>query len=593
MGRDGSEGPYFVVRDGKFVEICLTRPPAMYSDKTVARHLVHICAAKGMEHVVIAPGSRNAPLTLSFNHHPDIGTTVLVDERSAAFFALGLAQMTGRPVGVLCSSGSAGANFFPAITEAFYQRIPLVAITADRPEEWIDQSDGQTIRQRNMFGEHVRKSVHLPAGGEDEETQWYADRLIGEALDHAIGTIPGPVHINIPFREPLYGVSREEFLPKVVETVAPKPVLTDKACAFFREKLAHAERVMILIGLCHEEGGLTKMLEPLAQLPSVVVMTETTSNLPLSGAIDRIDEVLTTLSPDEVEAFSPDLLITAGGPVVSKKIKQFLRTNRPEAHWHIDPEGEYLDTYQSLTHHVPVQPGEFFRVFSGVNGVPSSFREQWLGRKKAALAVHDEFLAETSFCDLTVFDQALSAVPENSILHLGNSSPVRYAQLFGPKKDILQMANRGTSGIDGVLSTAVGAAAGTDKWVTVILGDLGFFYDSNALWNPELPGNLRVIVINNGGGGIFRIIEGPDTTEELESHFEAAQDLKAEGIARAFGIPYLYAGEEWTLQEHLGMFWEDMERPALLEVSTPREQNAVVLRELFSRLKASTNVKPV
>lgn len=552
--------------------------------------LAEIMHRKGIEHVVVSPGSRNAPAIIQFSRHGKLKLTSIVDERSAGFYALGMAIELQQPVALLCTSGSAAINYGPAISEAYYQKIPLLVITADRPVAWIDQGDGQTIRQPRLFDNYVRHSYQLPEQFYQATDLWQFDRMVNEAIDRTRHPAGGPVHLNLPLSEPLYELEVPESLQdiRLMEMAEATPILTSGQMASLADSWNHSSAKMILVGQMSPNPFLQELLLKLSDDPSVIVLTETTSNLSAPhwiGCIDRVIEGLTAQDSN----FVPDLLLTLGGAIVSKKIKALLRNMKPRQHWHVstDPDEFYLDTYQSLTLTIPVKDSTFLNNLAGLAKPNSGFyRTVWQHRKLERKLKHQQFINQLSFTDLKVFDQLIQQLPYGSQLHLANSTPVRYAQLFEYDHPPVFRSNRGTSGIDGCVSTAAGAASVNPAPATVITGDIGFFYDSNALWNQNLASNLRIVLINNGGGNIFRVLPGPDRYAEMEPYLETSHSLSAEGIAKNFNLPYFSASSEETLKEILPAFYAETGQPALLEIFTPAAESAEVLRNYFKYLKA-------
>lgn len=560
------------------------------SSKVGVRDLVEICAAKGIQHVVISPGSRNAPLTISFNRHPAFECHTIVDERCAAFFAMGIAQQTKTPVVICCTSGSAALNYAPAIVEAYYQKIPLLVLTADRPTEWIDQMDGQTIRQSNIYANYIKKSFDLPVDTSIANDKWYSQRLVNEAIELTQFPEPGPVHINLPFREPLYEVSnyKDDPPPKIFETTKTLLELPKEEILSLKEEWSSYEKVLIVTGLMHPNEALNTALKSVAIQPNVAVLTETTSNIFGEGYNRSIDRVLGGIGAVELNDFVPDLLITLGGPVVSKKIKAFLRNNQPKAHWHINASNDYVDTYQSLTKIIPLSPEKVLPHLVSNDKRESNYRAKWLTKDTVLQKVYNQFVADLEFSDLKAFDIIFNNIPKQSNLQLGNSTVVRYSNLFDQpsNKELRCFSNRGTSGIDGTVSTAVGAAVAKNELTTVITGDLSFFYDSNALWISPFPKNLKIILINNKGGSIFRIIDGPSQIEELESFFEVKHNLNAEYIAKTFGLDYCFCDNGSDLEEQLKQTYTvGLNKATLIEVSTDNKLNPEVLKQYFEKLK--------
>jgi 2-succinyl-5-enolpyruvyl-6-hydroxy-3-cyclohexene-1-carboxylate synthase len=560
----------------------------MHSDKQGIRDLVEVCAQKGLRYIVISPGSRNAPLTISFSEHPQIKCISIADERSAAFFALGMAQQLGEPVAITCTSGTAALNYAPAIAEAYYQHIPLLVLTADRPNEWTDQADGQTIRQRNIFSNYIRASFELPQTPKTTDELWHNSRLVSEAINACMGPTKGPAHINIPLTESLYGQSAyNEPLPKSIHLHSTAKTLPDDTISALAKTWNSASKKLVIVGLMAPNEALNDILGTIADDDSVAVISETTSNLNNDAFNACIDRVILTVVPSEEEAFAPDLLVTLGGPVISKKIKSFLRTHKPKAHWHIDATDTNVDTYQSLTDGIQLAPENFLsQLQPHIEKCESDYKATWKTRDNRSEGLHQSYIATAPFCDLKAIDILLQHMPKGGQVQLGNSTPVRYAQLFKHAQDHVHYANRGTSGIDGSTSTAAGAAYVNNTMTTLITGDMSFFYDSNALWNQHLTGNLRIVLINNGGGGIFRIIDGPSSTDHLEEFFETKHEYRAEYIAKAFNVPYYQCDSAESLEQTLTRFYEPHDdRPVILEIVTPGEENALVLRNYFKHLR--------
>lgn len=561
----------------------------MTSDKNSIALLVDIYVKRGLKHIVISPGSRNAPVILAFTQHPEIMALSIVDERSAAFFALGIARQTGKTVALSCTSGTAALNYAPAIAEAYYQKVPLLILTADRPPEMIDQGDGQTIRQKNIYANYIKKSFELKETFSSDEELSDAVQIINEAINKTLFPDSGPVHINLPFSEPLYGqVQKPTFDVEDLPESYGVPDLSDKKIRELADQWNSARSKLLIAGMMKPDSVLSGFLKKITEDPSVVLLTETTSNLQNGCSFSCIDRVVSTILPEEADLFRPELLVTFGGPVISKMIRNFIRESKPSMHWNIDPVDYDMNTYQGLTDGIPAKPHMFFeKLMPHIKKSGSNYTEQWRLRDERSENRHRDFLAKTGHCDLKVFEAILREIPEGSELHLGNSTPVRYAQLFKPFKSMIYHANRGTSGIDGVVSTAAGSAWASQHQTTVITGDLGFLYDSNALMNHHLKGGLRIIIINNSGGGIFRFIPGPDQSKQLETFFETRHSWRAEFIAKNFSIPYSYAGNMQEVEAILPEFFKPRidDKPAILEIVTPNRKNAEILKAYFQYLK--------
>jgi 2-succinyl-5-enolpyruvyl-6-hydroxy-3-cyclohexene-1-carboxylate synthase len=584
-----------------------------YSKIPLSQTVVALCQAHGIKHIVISPGSRNAPLTIGFTYNKNFKCYSIVDERSAAFFALGIAQQINSPVALVCTSGSALLNYYPAISEAYYSNIPLVVLSADRPKHLIDIGDGQTIKQKNVYGDHVHYSANLRLDLKDDfessrekelpifkNLENKIERILGlqkdiqslneEEISNALNiarSISGPVHINIPFDEPLYETIDEPTIRLKVSEIKNRVGRIDvsdiESCLNIWQ---NAKRKMILVGVLSPNSIEESILQQIADSDSIIVFTETTSNLHNPDFFPGIDKIIAPLDDDDFKQLQPDLLLTLGGLIVSKKIKAFLREYKPIHHWHVGLHNAN-DTFFCLTKHLQITPNLFFKEFlPQVNShLNSNYKSKWIEVRQKRRKLHKAYLNEIPFSDFKVFDEILSKLPENSQLQVGNSSAIRYTQLFQLKKDISVFCNRGTSGIDGSTSTAIGASVVSNQRTTFITGDLSFFYDSNALWNDYIPKTFRIILINNEGGGIFRILPGHKNTENFDTFFETKHNLNAKHLSDMYGLDYEFANDSESLETALDTFYNLSERPKLLEIITPSRLNDEILLDYFDFIK--------
>ena len=557
------------------------------SDKKAVRDLIELCIQKNITKFIISPGSRNAPITLSLAENNKIDCLSIVDERSAGFIALGIAQQTQLPVAIVCTSGSAALNYAPAIVEAYYQQIPLVVITADRPKEWVNQGDGQTIHQENIFSNYIKGSFQLPTEPESDQEIWYNNRQINSALNLTVREPKGPIHLNIPFREPLY--NKKELNTSTVhsfEDVQLKHHLSEESLATISTIWNNSAKKIILVGLNSPNDEFNTVIKEISNDPSVIIMHESCSNIHDDKFISCIDRTLAAIHEDEKNSFSPDVLITISNGIISKKIKHYFRNNPPQHHFNIDQNPNTTDTYQSLTHHIQTNALQFFKdIAPHSKYVSSEFAHNWLSKSRQAQLAHKDFIQnQLTYSDLKVYESIFKSIPQNSQLQLANSSVVRYAQLFDHNSTVKHYSNRGVSGIDGSTSTAVGAAFTTKEITTLITGDLSFFYDSNAFWNNIKPTNLKVIMINNGGGSIFRIIDGPQSTKNFETYFEAQHQAQAEHLAKAFNIDYISCKDEGDLEKRIGQLYQS-DKCCILEIFTPNDNNDIELKNYFKYIK--------
>lgn len=557
------------------------------TEKEGVKILLDGLVAKGVKHVVLSPGSRNAPLLMGVARDKRLEHYVVVDERSAAFFALGMVQREGMPVAVVCTSGSALLNYAPAVSEAYYQRLPLLVVSADRPVAWVDQDDSQTIRQYGVLQNIVKASFEVAGEVRDEEERWLAVRMVNDAIECAMTGRRGPVHINVPLREPLYGQREweKERTVRIIERIEGRGLIAPEVMAVLSGRLENCRKVMILAG-CHlPDRKMQEALVRLGELENVVVLSETPANTGNGKQIGMIDRVLATIEEQERIEYAPELLVTFGGPLISRHVKAFLRKYRPQEHWHIDRSTHLVDTFQVLTKQLDVEVGSFLDVLSSeMKACHSDYAARWQAKKELSDVRHEQFAREVGWCDWKAFSILLPEIPQGTALQLGNSTPARYGQLFECRQTERVDANRGTSGIDGATSTAVGAAVLNPGMTLLISGDMSFLYDSNALWNRYIPPRFKMVVMKNGGGGIFRFIQGPSELEELEECFEARQTVDVRGYADLHHFAFFSADSAGELQRVLADFWAERERPAMLEIDTTMCDNAAQLKAYFKKL---------
>jgi 2-succinyl-5-enolpyruvyl-6-hydroxy-3-cyclohexene-1-carboxylate synthase len=577
-----------------------------YSSIPSAQTIVKHCQAKDISNIVISPGSRNAPLTIAFTENPYFSCFSIVDERCAAFFALGMAQQLQKPVVVICTSGSALLNYYPAVAEAYYSNIPLVVISADRPSYKIGIGDGQTIRQQNVFEQQIGCSANLRQDASHAtdkilqfNPQWILDRNLGEVqqeiqayndteLNRALNialTSQYPVHINVPLEEPLYNTVLE---PSVMPHIEPVAIVEEKQPNMGAQKdiWSKSKRIIVLAGVSAPNRIEKQFLNNLANDSRVLVFTETTSNLYHPNFFNSIDSIIAPIEiseyrEEQFKKLQPEILVTIGGLIVSKKIKAFLRNYSPQHHWHIGGE-RANDTFFCLKEHIKVPVDYFFdEMYSDDDAVQSDYFSYWNKVKVNYLVKRAAYLDRIPFSDFSVFDQILKHIPKGYQLQLANSSTIRYTQLFELDSTLRVFCNRGTSGIDGSTSTAIGAALSSETPTLFITGDLSFLYDSNALWNKYVRDDFRVIIVNNNGGGIFRILPGKEDSDNFEAFFETRHGLNAEHLCSMFGFEYHGVHSSESLQNEMNNFYAASAQPKLLEIFTPTVINDKILMDYF------------
>jgi len=558
--------------------------------------LVDLCAKFGVHNAVLSPGSRNAPISISFSRHPKIKTLVVGDERSAAFIALGVALKTKSPVVLNCTSGTAGYNYAPAVTEAFYQNVPLIVITADRPPEWIDQWDGQAIHQENLYQPHVKENFFLPVADNDPSTINAYKNACVNALQLSIDNPQGPVHLNIPLREPLYPDKNEQINLKQISQPIESSKTNGKQIQYevneLKNDLEKFRRKLIVVGQNSLNYELIEILDLISGQHKIPVVSDAISNLHLmENGIIGADSFMFDYASKNRQSLQPSLLITSGKSLISKNLKLFFRDFKPEAHWHILPAGRPGDPFKSLTKTVYGEPYNLYKKLGKADITRHEeqevFYNHWQDANCNTTKNIETLFNQKNFGEFEAVRLIINSLPKNIDLHLANSTPVRYVNYLGNSlkgKQAEVFANRGTSGIDGCLSTAVGNALSTDNMVVVIIGDMAFFYDRNALWHNHLTNNLRVIVLNNHGGGIFRIIPGPTSQPEFKKIFETEQKLSAKNTARDFNLDYYHCDNFSKLKKVIPGFFKTNGKSKILEIESKGENNQTIFEEFKTRI---------
>ena len=560
----------------------------MYSNKESVNILTALLVKHGVSHAVVCPGSRNAPIVHNLNECPDIQCHPVTDERSAAFYALGMSQALDSPVAVCVTSGSALLNVMPATAEAYYQHVPLVVISADRPPQWIGQLDGQTLPQPGTLEPFVAASVTLPEP-HDAESRCYCNRLVNEALLAMNSGDCRPVHINVPLSEPLFTFDVAE-LP-AERTIGRYRPQADYSClpAAFLDGFFAAQRPMIVFGQSRpgdfEGCGLDCLFS------HVIVLHEALAPFPSTSLFDDV------LGHDDMA--HPDFIIYVGNCIVSKRLRHFLREAEGAVSWRISPSGDVEDTFCNLRG-VIVGDADFVlqaldkKMHSRNTAHQSAYRRQWLHALSRASERAASF--EPPFSQMAAVKAleaqlpeafgkaALSAPPpvcegrsdEAVFVHYANSSAIRLANIYARHH---VWCNRGVNGIEGSLSTAAGFSVATSATVVCVIGDLSFFYDQNALWNRNLRGNLRILLLNNGCGGIFSRLPGLEQSPARDGLVAGRHQTSAEGICRQNGVDYLAARDSTELQQGIArLLSADAPHPVLLEVLTDPVEDERALR---------------
>ena len=578
----------------------------------VAQTLILSCLKFDFFDVVVSPGSRNVPLAIGFASNKKFKCYSIVDERSAAFFALGLSQKSKKPTILICTSGSALLNYYPAVAEAYYSEIPLIILSADRPEYKINIGDGQTINQSNVFEKNILYSNSLKqdcSHATEEIIKSNLQKIVNDKADYSkieklqksiqknneeiieiafnlsINKMQ-PVHLNVPMEEPLYEFNDSPSISvKVKKKTEKKPSLTD--LDNFYKAINKASKIMILIGVSDGNILSKKSIQKINSCSSIIVMKEHTSNVFNESFISNIDRLIGPIelqsnSDSLFDELSPEIVISLGGMIVSKKIKSFLRNYKPRKHFHI---GNNIskDSFYSGVEHINTTANKFFENID-LNKSDSKYFEKWKQLDCSKLDLHNRYMKVINFSDLKVFEILTNWIPKKYNIQVANSTPIRYFQLFDLKNKNLMFANRGTSGIDGSTSTAIGSSVQNDSPVLLVTGDLSFFYDVNALWNNHIPKNFRIIIINNSGGGIFKILPGFKENNLFSEFIETQHNLSARLIAKMFNFNYTRVSTKFGLNLYLRTFFKNSKKPKILEIKTSSVKSTKILKEYFRYL---------
>lgn len=585
----------------------------MFSNIENVNILTALLSQHRVRRVVVCPGSRNAPIVHNLNEIQGITCYSVTDERSAGFIALGMALTQSEneythPVAICVTSGSALVNLYPAVVEAYYQKAPVVIISADRPMAWIGQQDGQTFPQAHVFGSMVNYSVNLPevvAGEKHDEQHWHCNRLINEAMHHCYLLEKGPVHINIPISEPLYEFTVPE-LPteRKIDFIGPR-YLDAHFCKSDLADFLDAKKPMIVAGQMKVESMLSdlKMLDSWAVVLCEPTALSATPEVPTDDSFSKksvrtnFEEVLQFVSDDE--SYQPDFILYIGGTIVSKRLKQFLRKCDKAKVWRVSKEGDCIDTFMHLDKVIqstPASLADTLRAFEQTYYDDArEYIYRWqklLGKARHHAKIYEppySSMAAVKYFQQYFLSKSLSSL-RHSVICYANSSAIRLGCIYARQ---YVFCNRGVNGIEGSLSTAAGISLVLSSQqpfegekqhrAFCVIGDLSFFYDQNALWNPNINGSLRILLLNNGGGAIFGKFKGLKESAARGPLVMAKHHTTAEGICHQNDIVYMKVSEEKELHSAIEELCEmESDRPVLLEVLTDIDVDNLALTRYYS-----------
>lgn len=578
----------------------------MDTAKTNCRVLLDVLTAQGLRDAVVSPGSRNAPLLMAIAARPQIKSRVVTDERTAAFVALGMAIATNRPVMLCCTSGTALLNYAPAVAEAFHRHVPLIVVSADRPCRWIDQNDSQTMRQPGALRNIIKKSFDIPVSDGNSvecgnpafgsEYEWYVNRVANEAWIAATSGIPGPVHVNVQIDAPIGettgtdGTSASASVREIKTLGGPKTLTP----AQYRELAGTVagKKILVVAGFMSPDSRLNNALAAFLQLPQTAICSEPLSNLHLVGHPDAcVTDLVLAADEDTLRSLRPDIIISIGGAVVSSRLKTFLRSCPDAECWTLGDTDPAVDCYQSLTLHIDADPALFFRGFASIikwmkghgmyhdENSASGYAEAWRNARQEAIKRAEEYIGSAPWSELKAMNILLNAVPRKFNLFFSNGTAVRYACLGLAPMPHACWCNRGVSGIEGGTATAVGTAIYYTGPTMLITGDMSFSYAPEIMGLNLVPDDFKIVVLNNGGGGIFRCISATSALPIREEMLCAPRELPLEGLCRAYGWNYLHADSEASLHAVLPSLFAPGRH--LLEITVDPTLSAKAFTELF------------
>ena len=540
----------------------------MFTEKKNVLELIALLKAHKIEHAVLCPGSRDIPIVQGLSQCPDISCYSVTDERSAGFFALGIIMSLKKPCAVVVTSGSALLNLHPAVSEAFYRQLPLLVISADRSLAWIGQMDGQTVNQTNVFNSLVKYSGTLNEI-KDATDKWLCNRVCNEAL-LALNEKPfAPVHLNVPISDPFFSFS-EEKLPDV-------RVISKLELSKLNEVIQKHQKIMVVIGQNDIDYRLT-IYDKEALSKKYAVYCEHIGNAQHDDFISAGDGIFSKITTDNNKLI-PDLVISLGGHIVSKQLKQFIR-KIDCTHIEINDDGKVYDVFQKLQYIVKASFKEAINYLCSGTDINSRLTSKDFSFSKAPEHI------DIPFSQIGITKLFLSKINFPCYLHLANSSTVRYASYFKVPSFINVHSNRGINGIEGSLSAAVGSACAIPNMLHfVLIGDLSFFYDMNALWNPQLTKNLRVILFNNSGGEIFSALPGLSLNDKAKNFVTAPHSATGKAWAQECGFKTYTVTDNEDFIGILDDFICNDGSNKFIEVFTDKEKDMAALKFFKEQLK--------
>jgi len=551
----------------------------MYSNIKSVQYLVSMLKEKNVKNIVISPGNSHNAIVRSVEEDGYFKTFSIVDERSAAFFACGIIQQLNEPVAILCTSGTAVTNYLTGVTEASRRNLPLIVITGDKNPYYLAQQEDQMIDQINLFSSIIKYSVSLPMV-KDEKDEWYCRRLLNEAFlelnHHGIG----PIQINVPIEDAMFAIGNDFITEKLpnINCISRYDINTKDIILEKKFKQLKGKKVLIIHGQdSHINPERIKKLEKIVSSYNCVISKDKLSNIYCKGSIETSRAHVIAKVSGNIPELLPDVVITIAGNVAWDGKFSLRKCGKGFEHWIINADGKVQDYYKNLTTIFEMTTDEFVDIMSRYD-IDKSNDYYNLWKEKTECFKIPEF----EYSNLYVTSQLMHKIPKKSLLNLANSTTIRIAQYFDLDESVEVFCNRGVNGIDGCVSSFIGQSAVTENLSFLIVGDLTFFYDMNALWNRYVGKNVRIMLVNNEGASLFHFNQGLQKYPKLNENVAAEHFSTAKGWVESQGIKYLSAKDKEEFDKNVDEFIKsDSDRPVFFEIFTHKEIDAKLQKDFF------------
>ena len=559
----------------------------MYSDIKSVQILVSLLKQHNIRRVVLSPGNRNVPIAHSLESDPFFVTYSIVDERSAGFFGIGLIQRYREPVAICCTSGTAVCNYYSAVTEAYYQKLPLLVISADRNPYYLNQDEEQMLPQTDGFEKVTKKIVQLPMIKDDVD-EYTCGRMVNEAILELNHREAGPVQINIPLEKGLanFTTAKLPSVPKIERHYLQEDWTK------YAEQLKK-KKVLVLYGqhasLSEED---VKVAEQFSETYGAVIAVDPLANLHCKGSVSTFALSRVTSASEFKNTLLPDIVITLNSGYLSYVRSHLKSCKGMFSHWTVNPDGRVMDPVFSVREVFEASAIDFMRKMVEIGDKQQgnlSYLKLWEEKTEKV----DFNAVEMPYCNFYAARAFVKALPKNSEFHIANSTSVRLISHFDIDPSIEVYCNRGANGIDGSASAYMGMACDNDKKAFLLIGDLSFFYDINSLWNNYVSPNMRIVLNNNEGATLFHYTVGLKNVPTLDQNIAAGHNATAKGWVESRGFEYIAVRDEKELEQALARMQEDTEKPIFIEIFTDKEQDAQVLKSVYAKFEEKDSAKGI